>query len=118
MSIRPWSMSVITTGTSRRWVNSSAIWLAISPAPTIPTLPTGRAKRPAGAPDKSLARPVGKVGIVGAGLMASQMALLFTQRLEVPVVMTDIDQGRIDMGVDYVRAEIDKLAAKGRVSRD
>ena len=77
-----------------------------------------RAKRPAGAPDKSLARPVGKVGIVGAGLMASQMALLFTQRLEVPVVMTDIDQGRIDMGVDYVRAEIDKLAAKGRVSRD
>src|SRR5664280_1138660 len=67
-----------------------------------------RAKRPAGAPDKSLARPVGKVGIVGAGLMASQMALLFTQRLEVPVVMTDIDQGRIDMGVDYVRAEIVK----------
>jgi 3-hydroxyacyl-CoA dehydrogenase/enoyl-CoA hydratase/carnithine racemase len=77
-----------------------------------------RAKRPAGAPDKGLARPVGKVGIVGAGLMASQMALLFTQRLEVPVVLTDIDQGRVDMGVDYVRAEIDKLLAKGRVSAD
>ena len=29
-----------------------------------------RAKRPAGAPDKALARPVTKVGIVGAGLMA------------------------------------------------
>ncbi len=29
-----------------------------------------RAKRPAGAPDKGLARPVTKVGIVGAGLMA------------------------------------------------
>ena len=29
-----------------------------------------RAKRPAGAPDRSLARPVTKVGIVGAGLMA------------------------------------------------
>jgi enoyl-CoA hydratase/carnithine racemase len=36
-----------------------------------------RAKRPAGAPDKALARPVTKVGIVGAGLMASQLALLF-----------------------------------------
>src|SRR5690606_26285224 len=36
-----------------------------------------RAKRPAGAPDKSLARPVNKVGVVGAGLMASQLALLF-----------------------------------------
>ncbi len=36
-----------------------------------------RGKRPAGAPDKSLARPVTKVGVVGAGLMASQLALLF-----------------------------------------
>ena len=73
-----------------------------------------RAKRPAGAPDKSLARPVTKVGIVGAGLMASQLALLFVRRLEVPVVLTDLDQARADKGVAYVHAEIDKLLAKGR----
>ncbi|HET9997700.1 MAG TPA: enoyl-CoA hydratase-related protein, partial [Nocardioides sp.] len=36
-----------------------------------------RAKRPAGAPPPGLAREVTKVGIVGAGLMASQLALLF-----------------------------------------
>src|SRR5262249_53324594 len=36
-----------------------------------------RAKKPFGAPDKALARPVTKVGVVGAGLMASQFALLF-----------------------------------------
>ncbi|WP_327590504.1 3-hydroxyacyl-CoA dehydrogenase NAD-binding domain-containing protein [Nonomuraea sp. NBC_00507] len=77
-----------------------------------------RAKRPAGAPDKSLARKVTKVGIVGAGLMASQMALLFARRLEVPVVMTDLDQARLDKGVEYVRAEVGKLLAKGRVSED
>ncbi|MGI5288552.1 3-hydroxyacyl-CoA dehydrogenase NAD-binding domain-containing protein [Nonomuraea polychroma] len=77
-----------------------------------------RAKRPAGAPDKSLARKVTKVGIVGAGLMASQMALLFARRLEVPVVMTDLDQARLDKGVEYVRAEVGKLLAKGRVSAD
>jgi ornithine cyclodeaminase/alanine dehydrogenase-like protein (mu-crystallin family) len=47
-----------------------------------------RAKRPAGAPDRSLARDVTKVGVVGAGLMASQLAMLFVQRLEVPVVLT------------------------------
>ena len=35
-----------------------------------------RAKRPVGVPDKSLARPVRKVGVVGAGLMASQLAML------------------------------------------
>ncbi|MFI6704726.1 3-hydroxyacyl-CoA dehydrogenase NAD-binding domain-containing protein [Streptomyces sp. NPDC050509] len=77
-----------------------------------------RAKRPAGAPDKSLARPVTKVGVVGAGLMASQLALLFLRRLEVPVVLTDIDQDRIDKGVGYVHAEIDKLLLKSRINQD
>ncbi len=77
-----------------------------------------RAKRPVGAPDKSLARPVTKVGIVGAGLMASQLALLFARRLEVPVVMTDLDQERVDKGLAYVHGELDKLVAKGRLSQD
>ncbi|MFD7550202.1 3-hydroxyacyl-CoA dehydrogenase NAD-binding domain-containing protein [Streptomyces sp. NPDC059816] len=77
-----------------------------------------RGKRPVGAPDRSLARPVTKVGVVGAGLMASQLALLFVRRLEVPVVLTDIDQERIDRGVGYVHAEIDKLLLKGRVNQD
>ncbi|MCP2168311.1 3-hydroxyacyl-CoA dehydrogenase NAD-binding domain-containing protein [Goodfellowiella coeruleoviolacea] len=77
-----------------------------------------RAKRPAGAPDRSLARPVGKVGVVGAGLMASQLALLFVRRLKVPVVLTDIDQQRVDKGVGYVHAEIDKLLGKKRISPD
>ncbi len=77
-----------------------------------------RAKRPAGAPDKALARSVTKVGIVGAGLMASQLGLLFARRLEVPVVLTDLDQERVDKGVWYVGAEIDKLLGKGRISSD
>ncbi|MFC0545471.1 3-hydroxyacyl-CoA dehydrogenase NAD-binding domain-containing protein [Kutzneria chonburiensis] len=77
-----------------------------------------RARKPAGAPDKSLARPVTKVGVVGAGLMASQLALLFARQLKVPVVLTDIDQARVDKGVGYVHGEIDKLAAKKRLSPD
>jgi 3-hydroxyacyl-CoA dehydrogenase/enoyl-CoA hydratase/carnithine racemase len=77
-----------------------------------------RARKPAGAPDKKLARPVTKVGIVGAGLMASQLALLFVRRLKVPVVLTDVDQARVDKGVGYVHGEIDKLLAKGRTSAD
>ncbi|MFI9463699.1 3-hydroxyacyl-CoA dehydrogenase NAD-binding domain-containing protein [Streptomyces xiamenensis] len=78
----------------------------------------GRAKRPAGAPDKSLARPVTKVGVVGAGLMASQLALLFARRLEVPVVLTDIDQERVDKGVGWVHEQIDMLLLKGRIKQD
>jgi 3-hydroxyacyl-CoA dehydrogenase/enoyl-CoA hydratase/carnithine racemase len=77
-----------------------------------------RARRPAGAPDRALARPVTKVGVVGAGLMAAQIALLFVRRLQVPVVMTDLDQARVDSGVAYVHAEIDKLLSRGRLSAD
>lgn len=77
-----------------------------------------RAKRPAGAPDKALARPVTKVGVIGAGLMASQFALLFVRRLQVPVVITDLDQARVDKGLDYIRSEIDTLRDKGRISSD
>jgi 3-hydroxyacyl-CoA dehydrogenase len=50
--------------------------------------------------------------------MASQMAMLFVRRLEVPVVLTDLDQERVDKGVAYVHAEIDKLLAKGRIGQD
>jgi 3-hydroxyacyl-CoA dehydrogenase/enoyl-CoA hydratase/carnithine racemase len=77
-----------------------------------------RAKRPAGAPERGLARPVTSVGIVGAGLMAGQLALLFARRLQVPVVLTDLDQARVDSGVGYVRGEIDALLAKRRLSPD
>jgi len=77
-----------------------------------------RAKRPVGVPDKALARPVGSVGVVGAGLMASQLALLFVRRLKVPVVMTDLDQDRADAGVARVHGELDTLAGKGRMGPD
>ncbi|MCZ2805069.1 3-hydroxyacyl-CoA dehydrogenase NAD-binding domain-containing protein [Modestobacter sp. VKM Ac-2983] len=77
-----------------------------------------RARRPAGAPDRKLARKVTKVGVVGAGLMASQLALLFVRRLEVPVVFTDVDQARVDKGVGYVHGELEKLAGRGRLSPD
>ena len=75
-----------------------------------------RAKRPVGAPSADLARPVTKVGVVGAGLMAGQLALLLAQRLEVPVVLTDLDQARVDKGVAEVQAQVDERAAKGRLS--
>jgi 3-hydroxyacyl-CoA dehydrogenase/enoyl-CoA hydratase/carnithine racemase len=77
-----------------------------------------RAKRPAGAPDRKLARKITKVGVVGAGLMASQLAMLFVRQLKVPVVLTDIDQARVDKGVAYVHGELDKLAQRGRLNQD
>lgn len=77
-----------------------------------------RAKRPVGAPDKALGKKVTKVGVIGAGLMASQFALLFVRKLQVPVLITDLDQARVDKGVAYIHDEIGKLEAKGRLDGD
>src|SRR6266700_1190882 len=77
-----------------------------------------RARHAVGAPDASLSRPVTKGGVVGAGLMAAQIALLFARRLEVPVVLTDLDQARLDAGVGHVHGEIARLAQCGRLSAD
>lgn len=77
-----------------------------------------RSKRPAGGPDTRLAQPVKKVGVIGAGLMASQFALLFARKLKVPVLITDLDQSRVDKGLDYIRGEVDKMQDRGRLSLD
>jgi 3-hydroxyacyl-CoA dehydrogenase/enoyl-CoA hydratase/carnithine racemase len=77
-----------------------------------------RARKPAGAPDPTLARPVTKVGVVGAGLMASQLAILFLRRLQVPVVISDLDQVRVDAGLENVAAEIIRLLEKRRIIPD
>ncbi len=64
-----------------------------------------RSKKPPNLPDAK-PRRVQKVGIVGAGLMATQLATLFLRRLEVPVVLRDLDQARIDEALGTIRAEV------------
>ncbi|WP_278234584.1 3-hydroxyacyl-CoA dehydrogenase NAD-binding domain-containing protein [Isoptericola sp. AK164] len=76
---------------------------------------TSSGKKPKGAPDRSLAKPVTRVGIVGAGLMAAQIALLVSQRLGVPVVMRDLDTERVEKGLGYVRSTVEKLVGRGRM---
>ena len=72
-----------------------------------------RAKKDIGKPDVE-ARPVRKVGIVGAGLMASQLATLFLRRLEVPIAIRDLDQEIVDQAVSSIEAELESLVQKGR----
>ena len=73
-------------------------------------------KKVEGAPKPALARKVTKVGVVGAGLMASQLALLLLRNLKCPVVMTDIDQERADKGVAWVKNELVKTVEKKGMS--
>lgn len=81
-------------------------------------LTSRRARKPAGAPPAELARPVRSVGIVGAGLMAGQLAVLIARRLRVPVVMRDIDDARVAAGLAGIRSQVERQAAKGRMSAD
>ena len=62
-----------------------------------------RAKKGVGIPQVE-PRPIERVGIVGAGLMARQLATLFLKRLEVPVVLRDLEQGIVDEAVAEVGA--------------
>ena len=65
-----------------------------------------RVKRGVGIPD---ARPrrIEKVGIVGAGLMATQLATLFLKRLEVPLVIRDLDRETVDRAAAVVKEELE-----------
>jgi len=65
--------------------------------------------RPSAAP-----RDVHKVGVVGAGLMARQIAALLLRRLEVPVVLRDVKQEIVDQAIGEIRAEIEQQVAQGR----
>jgi 3-hydroxyacyl-CoA dehydrogenase/enoyl-CoA hydratase/carnithine racemase len=77
-----------------------------------------KARKPAGAPAEGLARPVRTVGIVGAGLMAGQLAVLIARRLRVPVVMREVDAQRVAAGLAGIRSQVTALVSKGRVSQD
>jgi 3-hydroxyacyl-CoA dehydrogenase/enoyl-CoA hydratase/carnithine racemase len=72
-----------------------------------------RAKRNPGRPQTD-SRDVKKVGIVGAGLMATQLAALFLRRLEVPIAIRDLDEEIVDHAVAGIEAELATQVQKGR----
>ena len=72
-----------------------------------------RAKNPPGKPAAD-PRPVGKVGIVGAGLMAAQLAALVLLRLEVPVALRDLSEDALANARESIEAELAEHVAKGR----
>ncbi len=72
-----------------------------------------RAKRPPGRPEAQ-PRPIRKVGIVGAGLMAAQLATLVLRRLEVPVAMRDVSEDALANARESIESELQEQVTKGR----
>ena len=75
---------------------------------------TKRSKRPVGVPEGVDPLPVTRVGVVGGGLMASQIALLFASRLRSAVAMVEVDQARADAAAERVRGLLEADVKRGR----
>ena len=80
-------------------------------------LVSARSKQAANVPDAAV-RPIKKAAVIGAGLMAGQLASLLAQGARVPVVMTDLDDERLATGVQRTRDRFTAQAEKGRMSAE
>lgn len=80
-------------------------------------LVSSRSRQAADVPDAPV-RPIKKAAVIGAGLMAGQLASLLAQGAKIPVVMTDLDDERLATGVQRTRERFTAQAEKGRMSRE
>jgi len=74
-----------------------------------------RVKQTPGRPEAD-PRPVRKVAVVGAGTMGAQLGARFLQRMQVPLVLKDIDASVLEEARRSVEGEIDGAVSKGRLS--
>ncbi|HEY6837095.1 MAG TPA: 3-hydroxyacyl-CoA dehydrogenase NAD-binding domain-containing protein [Gaiellaceae bacterium] len=72
-----------------------------------------RAKNPPGRPSAE-PKPIRKVGIVGAGLMAAQIAALVLRRLEVPIAIRDVSDDALAAARESIEEALAEQVAKGR----
>ncbi|MGC5616253.1 3-hydroxyacyl-CoA dehydrogenase NAD-binding domain-containing protein [Georgenia sp. Z1491] len=79
---------------------------------------TARAEARAARSGRGGSRPVTRAGLAGAGLMAAQLALLLASRLQVPVVMRDLDEARCAAGLAAVDAALAKEVDAGRTTAE
>src|SRR5699024_3898857 len=61
------------------------------------------------------AREIRRVGVAGAGLMASQIAAQLALGLQVPVLLRDLDQDTATAGLTAARDVVAQAAARGRI---
>jgi len=72
-----------------------------------------RAKNPPGRPHVE-PRPIRKVGIVGAGLMAAQIAALVLRRLEIPIAIRDVSDDALAAARESIEEALAEQVARGR----
>ncbi|MCV2396324.1 3-hydroxyacyl-CoA dehydrogenase NAD-binding domain-containing protein [Actinotalea sp. M2MS4P-6] len=78
-------------------------------------LTTRHARAPLGVPEAP-ARAIREVGVVGAGLMAAQLAVLLAGRMHVPVRMREVDEERALAGRERVAGLVRRQVERGRLT--
>lgn len=76
-----------------------------------------RTRQAADVPDAA-PEPLRKAAVIGAGLMAGQLASLIASGARIPVVLTDLDDERLAAGVARTRERFGAQAAKGRLTAE
>lgn len=74
------------------------------------------AKRPASPASGDGVVPIRAAGVVGAGAMATQIATLLAEKLDVPVTITDVSTGHVDAGLDRIASQLAKRVERGDLS--
>ena len=59
------------------------------------------------------AQPATRVGVIGGGLMATQLAVLFATKLDAPTHLTEVTPDRADLALDRVSAQLDRAVSRG-----
>lgn len=64
-----------------------------------------------------VARPVNRVGVVGAGTMGGGIAMNFLN-VGVPVTIVEREQAALDRGLKVIRSNYERSASRGKISAD
>ncbi len=65
----------------------------------------------------NLGRPktIETFGVVGAGLMATQLALLVAEKLQIPVIISDLSADRVSGALHRIRRHLERQESRGRL---
>lgn len=75
---------------------------------------TRRGKKPIGVPEGVAPVPVTRIGVVGGGLMASQIAMLFASVAKLPIAMVEVNEERAQLTRDRITELAGAEVARGR----
>ena len=80
------------------------------------TLQAARKRSRAASENPRPGNPATRVGVIGGGVMATQLAVLFADRLNTPVHLTELTAERANLALDRVRDQLQRQVTRGALT--